>query len=903
MLAIVNKRESAMKKTLRTFAVILTFLFIMNSLITNTYAESVTVASVKLGTDKEFRAVWVATVYNLDFPSKKTLTVEQMKSEIDYILDESVKMGFNAVVFQVRPCADALYKSVIFPWSEYLTGTQGTAPAGGFDPLAYWVGESHKRGLELHAWVNPYRVSHPSAKLTDTSTLPASSPAKKNPSWVVPYKDGGLYFDPGLPETKKLIVDGISEIINNYDVDGIHLDDYFYPGKDFPDDLSYAKYGQGQNRDDWRRENVNDVIKSIQKLIKEKKPSVQFGISPFAIWQNKTSSPFGSDTKGNESYKAHFADTRRWVKEGWIDYICPQIYWYIGYEIADYKKVLAWWEDVCSGTNLKLYVGHAAYKQSSGDKNWTNEIVRQLKVNETSELVKGSVFFRFGLITGDVKNQIAEYYANKTTLPKYSVKTYLKMNKLAVSVPAANVSVKASAKGYNIMGTCVPDKDLFVNGTPVTLRTSEGFFSYYTELQPGENKFVFTQPGQESVTRVVTKAIPATPAPSTPPAPQPSAPTQTPAPYVIELSSSSAKYATIKLASAWSFSGPTSDNGSAWQLMYGQKDLVTAITRDNAWVRLSSGQWIDTDSVTLSDETKRINNKLVDIKYDISGNYDLISWGTEAYPATRAFLEGNKLSVYFGMTTAAQLPVIKLPEKSMFSSATINTLEGAPGYTFVLKDSASVEGFSIDYWNGRIFFNVMQKRALAQGDKPLAGFTIVIDGGHGGSDSGAIGAMGLGLAEKDLNLINSRNVSAELEKLGATVVRVRNSDTFYTLKERTEISRKVKPNLFVSLHCNSVDTTVNGNNASGLTVWYRNENSKKFAGKLMDYLHGINPNTNRVKASNQSNYYVCRPVWTPSVIIETSFLCNIKDFSWLSNPDNQELLAKKIAEAVVEYYK
>jgi len=381
-------------------------------------------AYVKKSGTKDFRAVWVCSVLNLDFPSGRGLGAAELRAEIDAIVGRSVQMNMNAVVVQVRPSGDALYKSNLFPWSEYLSGTQGVAPNDGFDPLAYWVEQAHKHGLEVHAWINPYRVTHTTANITDVTSLAADNPARKEPSRVVEYK-GALYYDPGLPENKKLVISGVEEIIKNYDVDGVHLDDYFYPGTDFPDDASYGRYGGGADRADWRRANVNDVIRGIRRVVSMRNKAIRFGaadrfkpirfgVSPFAIWMNVSSSPLGSDTRGSESYKTMYADTRRWVQSGWIDYICPQIYWYRGFEVADYEKVLAWWVEVCADTNVDLYVGHAAYKEydNAGDADWDGEIVGQLEYNARMypDAVKGGIFFRYGNMLGDLGDSVSKLY-------------------------------------------------------------------------------------------------------------------------------------------------------------------------------------------------------------------------------------------------------------------------------------------------------------------------------------------------------------------------------------------------------------------------------------------------------------------------------------------------------------
>ncbi len=335
---------------------------------------------------EEMRGVWIASVYNIDFPSKTNLTATEMKNEIDEIMKNAKGMNLNAVFFQVRPSADALYKSSIFPWSAVLTGTQGKTPSDSFDPLSYAVESAHKNGLELHAWINPFKITRGSVKSpnTDLSKLAASHPARKNPDLVVS-SGGELYFDPGEPKARQLIIDGVREIVENYDVDGIHFDDYFYPGRDFDDAASYKKYGSSyKNIGDYRRANVDSFISTCYQTIKRLDPSVKFGVSPFAVWANKKNVSEGSDTSGGvETYLDHYADTKKWVKEGYIDYIAPQVYWNIGFKAADYETLVKWWSNVCKNTNVKLYVGHAAYKigDSSQSTSWLDpfEIPNQVK--------------------------------------------------------------------------------------------------------------------------------------------------------------------------------------------------------------------------------------------------------------------------------------------------------------------------------------------------------------------------------------------------------------------------------------------------------------------------------------------------------------------------------------------
>lgn len=362
---------------------------------------------------KGFRAIWVSTVYNLDYPAKATIDEQSLKQQADIILDNTKSMGMNAVILQVRPSADAIYPSTLFPWSVYLTGAQDTGPENQFDVLAYWIDGAHKRGLELHAWINPYRITKKGS--AEYQALSEKSPAKKNPGWIVHHSDGNYYFNPGIPEVRKLVLDGVQEILDNYDVDGIHLDDYFYPGTDFDDASAFKTYhADFTDLGDWRRNNVNLLIKDLHTLVHSAKPSAQFGVSPAGIWANRSSLPQGSDTFGGETYFSHYADSKKWVEEEWVDYICPQIYWNIGHEKADYETLAKWWSDVVDGTDVKLYIGMADYKAGETNPNspWygIQSIQQQIELNGKLSNVAGEVHFRYGLIASNAS--LMKYYKN-----------------------------------------------------------------------------------------------------------------------------------------------------------------------------------------------------------------------------------------------------------------------------------------------------------------------------------------------------------------------------------------------------------------------------------------------------------------------------------------------------------
>ena len=371
------------------------------------------------------RGVWVSTVYNIDYPSAQGLTADQLRSEADTILDNIAQMGLNTVFLQVRPSADALYDSDIFPASRYVSGTVGQAPDGDFDVLAYWVEAAHARGLQLHAWLNPYRITKDGQSEYDA--LPDDSPAKQHPEWTVVYEDN-YYFNPGLPAVQELVVDGAAEIVQNYDVDGIHLDDYFYPGTDFADEATFARYGKDfDDIGDWRRNNVNELIAALDETLHEIDPTLSFGVSPAGIWDNKASNPKGSDTNGRSSYAEIYCDSVEWIKSGTVDYICPQLYWSIGYEIADFEVLVIWWQQIVATSDVALYIGIGAYRAAEAEPGdtWygTEELQRQLTLLDNSIDIQGEVFFSYNSLQSidGCADMLRTHYTEGTTKPDNGV--------------------------------------------------------------------------------------------------------------------------------------------------------------------------------------------------------------------------------------------------------------------------------------------------------------------------------------------------------------------------------------------------------------------------------------------------------------------------------------------------
>ncbi|MFE4722021.1 glycoside hydrolase family 10 protein [Streptomyces sp. NPDC056728] len=373
---------------------------------------------------RQLRGMWIATVANTDWPSAPGLSPEEQRQELCDLLDVAVERRLNAVMFQVRPTADALWPSPYEPWARYLTGVQGRDP--GWDPLGTAVHEAHRRGLELHAWFNPYRVS----LTTDVTALAPTHPARLHPEWIVSF-GGKLYYNPGLPEVRRFVEDAMLDAVRRYPIDAVHWDDYFYPypvaGQTFQDDDAYARYGTGfPDRDAWRRNNTDLLVREMAERIKRIRPRTRFGISPFGVWRNAGTDPLGSaTTAGVQTYDDLHADTRKWVQEEWIDYIVPQVYWNIGFAAADYGVLVPWWSDVVSGTRVQLYVGEALYKVGIAGQPaaWQDqaELSRHLDFDTHYPQVRGNVYFSATQVAADplgaMSRVVADHYPTRVRTP------------------------------------------------------------------------------------------------------------------------------------------------------------------------------------------------------------------------------------------------------------------------------------------------------------------------------------------------------------------------------------------------------------------------------------------------------------------------------------------------------
>lgn len=403
---------------------------------------------------KEFRGVWIATVNNIDWPSAPGLPVEVQKRELKALIERIELMNLNVVIFQVRPAADAFYPSKTEPWSYFLTGKQGLAPSPFFDPLDYAIGLCHSKGMELHAWFNPFRARNDGGYYK----LYPGSFAARNPQYIHLF-DNKLIFDPGIPQVRNHIVKVIMEVVRKYNIDAIHIDDYFYPypvrGQKFPDKITFSQYGKGfypKRLNDWRRDNINRFIKALHDSIKAVKPLVKLGISPFGVWRNKSDDPNGSPgVKALTSYDDLYADVYKWLANDWIDYVIPQLYWEQGHKVNDFTVLAKWWNDHCFGK--PLYLGQALYK-STGTKGFANpkEISEQISILRKFENIGGFALFSASNLSKLSESILNELYTKllpaKVDTPQNRI-PFVIVEQIPPPQPANPVIEKTSAEDKN----------------------------------------------------------------------------------------------------------------------------------------------------------------------------------------------------------------------------------------------------------------------------------------------------------------------------------------------------------------------------------------------------------------------------------------------------------------------
>lgn len=936
--------------------------------------------------DEEMRGVWVASVVNIDYPRTPTTNPLFLKREADLIIEQAYQTGLNAIFLQVRPTSDALYKSDIFPWSKWLTGKEGLAPDEGFDPLQYFIEKSHEKGIEVHAWLNPYRITKrlSGEPVPTTNNLADGHPAKINPQLVIAH-EGNLYYDPALPEVRKLIADGAKEIVEKYDIDGIHFDDYFYPGTDFNDVSSYKKYGEGKDKGNWRRENVNKMVEEVRNAIKKANPKVEFGISPFGIWKNKAngdekSNPYGiqgSLTKGNQSYTAHYADSVFWVKNGLIDYINPQIYWHRGFNIADYNVLSSWWANIVKGTNVKLYIGHAAYRSGSDDADspWHGpyEILEQVLLNKKIPEIDGSIFFSMKSLQKqpELRERLGIIYGSK----KY--KTDIK---IGIHLPSEDI--KTAMNVHYIGGASDPTKPLFINGKKIENRSVNGFFGTTVELKYGKNEIIMVNgdnrfvrniyreessgaggnklssaeivqetcyPKKQAIIRDTGSITLECTAPSGASVFAEVSGYKIPLERVWGGSSYSlypAKYrATFKPIQFFDhveiydygnvtyhmyYDGKTDSKISSGSLQYvSQKTKIFAkvikdeidlrITKnpsdgsaeilekgaieevresDGDMVLLASGRYTEAENLTMIYSVGNSSHHVGFDSYSVGEKEDVVALKLEDNYVIIPKL--NKGSIDVQMAAVGTMDNINIPTNAMVSKTFSSIKNGRGFYSFLLKNPNQYNGSYVSYDNGKAFIHLRKRPRISSGEKPLSGINIMLDAGHGESDSGAIGLMGNMYPEKAYALDAVKTLKKQLEDLGAKITLTRDSDKDVSLQERLRMSYRQKPDMFISIHANSIGLHRNIAYIEGFSVYYSKNLALPFANILQNEIVEKIGRNDRNKLTD--DFYVIRGTWTPSVLIETGFMPNPNDFDWLYDKDRQELFIKEIVGSILIYF-
>lgn len=895
--------------------------------------------------EKEMRGVWLSTVKNLDFPSDTGLSVKQLKTELDTVVDDCVKNEINTIFFQVRPYADALYKSSIFPWSAVLSGTQGTAPADDFDPLAYLLEKAHAENIDVHGWINPYRIGTGGAEQVIASLSP-DNPAVVHPEYRVECSDGGVYFNPALPEVQTLIINGVLEIIQNYDVDGIHFDDYFYPYEveDYPDSADFQKYGlEFDTVEDFRRNNVNTLVEAVSKAIKAIKPNVSFGISPFGIWDNKADNPLGSDTSGMSSYSAIFADSRYWVQQGFLDYICPQVYWSFENTAAPFKKVCDWWNDLCGLYDTDLYIGLALYKLGTDEKGFDDsyQIQKQLEYINGLSNVDGCAFFRYGCL--DLLTLHERENKRLITTEPFITDT------LVITSP---ISYTTEDTAVNITGVANTKHSLTINGKDIEY-TEHGYFSCYQQLKTGVNNFKIKNGGKTetvSITREVRSSSPqmyntcfvkdsAYPVGDcklySGESVEFSVKALSNAKVFIEIDGKSTEllltennngistfsatvnlpninsgdydfesicfYATLDgqryegeplnlkiisspeklytLNECYIFNGVgTGSQMDNYQLP--ASCIVNATAFVDGFYRLESGKWISEENVAPS--PTNVDSSDID-----PSKYEKVTLTFDKMPEFTSRVTENGV---FALDLYGTFILDECPDN-------VRKISNGVGMTLVFDTDYAVTGFYVlpEKDNSlSVYFYKNQSGGIK-------GKTIVIDVGHGGEDSGALGPVGShGATESDLNLALSYLLKQKLESLGAVVYMTREEDNALPLAERAQLIRSYSPDLSISVHHNSTSSSYDFNKVSGSLILYSRETSLAFCDELQKNIEsGLDVKCEGIKAQSLA---VCREYRFPAMLVECGYVCNPREYEILLTESYKNTLCDNIVKSVVNYF-
>ena len=959
----------------------------------NVDIESSTTSGETVNHEGDLVGAWVATVGNIDFPSKPGLSASELKAEIDAIVADCKSMGINAIFFQVRPEADALYYSDIFPSSAHVVLKHGQELP--LDCLAYFIKAAHAENIELHAWINPYRISQVGSFGTDLTKLAANHPARLHPEWVVKHTDGAMYFNPGIPEVRQLIVDGVMEIVRNYDVDGIHFDDYFYPDKDrlnFKDSETYKKYKQeGQSLEDWRRSNNDALILQVYSSIKSERTDIDFGVSPCGVWALKSNNPNGTDIKSSmEAYYQVYADTRKWVLNEWIDYICPQVYWEINHSTAPFKPIVEWWNTLVSEVDVDLYIGIAAYRGTSATAyKDSNEIKNQLDYLDKMKYVDGAIFFSYQNLkknTAGVKDTITAKYGSgsTSTIEPIEPSEPVVGDSTDIVLAYSTYTVSNDTENHFIIGVADPNYPLYVNGVEVTDRTPKGYFSYYIKgLDVGKNEYVVTQ-NENSKTFTVTRSeksqssntmsefgfinnsfsplndyanVSGSKLTVSCTATAGAKVYATIGDYTVQLSTSTSASTdgTFKKASySGTFILPEVDgNAEIGKVTFyaekeGQKTVVkelgnivevindpdnytVTVTKDLCdlmgsldddpdeyymatlgsidgvvakWggnTKLKSGNFISNANIAkLEGSLATAIIPMMTSSQSGDGKYTEIAFITTSQMIHRVWMYDDRTEIV--LYNVDIFPEnITINENPLFSSVSYKKSGSTVTVTLNHKESMHIFGYKPEFKNGQLVIGFKNPISLKAGDKPLTGIRISIDPGHS-LNGGAVGPWGtVKWTEADWNYELSVLVEQKLKDLGATTYLTHHRELLYDLDPIIEQYRAWCPDMNISIHYNYVPDYADPATIKGSETYYSFSSSKLLAKTVLDkFCEG----TGFYNRGHKPGYYkVSRFVDFPSILFETAFISNIKEYEWFTYKENMEKAAQSIVDGIVEFYR
>ncbi len=856
-------------------ALLLVILMLVSISFSNVYADEDVSRKKYVKEEKEMRGLWVASVLNINYPTVSTSNAALLKIEADNIIESASNAGFNAIFLQVRPTADSLYKSDIFPWSKYLTGKEGVAPNNGFDPLEYFIEEAHKRNIELHAWINPYRITKRKADepAYTVNMLSPKHPARLHPEYVISY-DGNLFFDPALKEVRDLITDGVEEIVDNYDIDGIHFDDYFYPAKDFDDGASYARLAYGKDLGDWRRENVNKLVEQVYKAVHSSKKDVIFGISPFGIWANNTSINTGSATSGLQSYFAHYADSLYWIDRGIVDYITPQIYWHRGFEVADFQVLTDWWNNAVRGKDVDLYVGLAAYRADNPDEKspWyrNDELKNQLAYIKTKDEVDGYIAFSSSSVRSSNRVYNAFRGAGKIkTNDDYEI---------------PSIALYGGADTQYVAGLVYPNTPAYLNGELIKNISDKGFFG------------AFVDANEEKTYRLENAGLVDEKAYKEPDDEEDDDETEEKNyDYLNEKLKREVLFAKIKEDETNLKADVNPYNGSMELL---PKGVMAEIREVHGTVlELTSNRYIDISKVDIVD--KNNYRYMVNTAEYISGEeLDKIVFTANIKPFIKPYIFKDTMVLEFSGNVS--LVDINIPQNAMVTSSKKQYINYRNMYVLSLKDVNDLGGYYVEYDDEKIVFNMKHKKHIKDDDKPLEGIDIVLDAGHGDHDTGALGLLAYSYPEKDVNLDITLKLDKKLRDLGANIILTRDKDEFISLHDRLKYVYNYKPDMFISIHANSCGLHKDVNKIKGFSVYYSKDIAEPYA-KLAQ--RQLCLNTACIDNDYRgSDFYVIRGTHCPSVLLETGFLPNPEDFDWLCDDSKQDEFVSELARTILLYF-